>query len=341
MGPEHRDVVGDGLGVRRSDADVDETDPAPVGAHAVIGGHLEPVPGDGRDARFRLSRRDRRVDDDVARQNDLLHARSAMQLLQAPLHELVDIAMIVGEQHPGLHPPPVGTGVVDEAAERIVDARRIEQGERPLGAEVEFAVGGFVADRRQRRDGKETRQLRGVGAAAGQFVAAFDHVRVGDLRRADADLHDGAVFADQRLELLEQVGAKLLRLGDRGRIDAGLAEFCERPRAREGRAVGGVSQAELGIAEQGARRRRRRLAFLEEALDRAAQGLRRVVVEAGETVDSLVGRRHPLERSPDVVDRRAKHRSVTFTKVTEPASWPGRRPGPVYVLAAMQAISTV
>ena len=123
MGPQDRDVVGDGLGVRRSDADVDETDPAPVGAHAMIGGHLEPVPGDGGCARFRLRRRDRRVDDDVARQDDFLDAGSCVQLLQAPVHELVDVAVIVGEQHPRLHRPPVGAGVVHEAAQRIIDAR--------------------------------------------------------------------------------------------------------------------------------------------------------------------------------------------------------------------------
>ena len=201
-----------------------------------------------------------------------------------------------------------------EPAQRIIDARRVEQRERPLGAEVELAVRDFVADRRQRGDGKETRQLGRVGAAAGQLVAALDHVRVGDLRRADADLDRRAVFADQRLELLEQIGAKLLRLRDRRRVDAGLAELREGARARRRRAVGRVGQAQFGIAEQGARRGRRRLAVLEEALDRAAQRLRRVVVQASETVDRLVGARHPLERTPDVVDRRDKHRSGSSTR---------------------------
>ena len=103
-----------------------------------------------------------------------------MQLLQAPLHELIDIAVIVGEQHPGLHRAPVGAGVVDEAAQRIIDARRVEQGERPLGAEVELAVRRLVADRRQRRHGKEPGEVRRVAAAAREFVAAFDDVRVGN-----------------------------------------------------------------------------------------------------------------------------------------------------------------
>ena len=196
-----------------------------------------------------------------------------MKLLQAPLHELVDIAVIVGQQHPGLHRPPVGAGIVHEPAQRIIDARRVEQGERPLGAEVELAVRGLVADRGERRHGKETRELRRVGAAARQLIAAFDHIRVGNLLRADADLDRGAVFRDQRLELLEQIGAKFRRLRDRRRVDAGFAELGEGARAREGRAIGRIDQAQFRIAEQGAGRSRRRLAVLEKALDRAAQGV--------------------------------------------------------------------
>ena len=136
-----------------------------------------------------------------------------------------------------------------EAAERIIDARRVEQGERPLGAEVEFAVRGLIANRRQRRHGKEARELGGVGAAARQLVAAFDHVWVGNLLRADADLDRRPVFRDQRLELLEQIGAKVRRLGNRRRVEAGLAELGERARAGGRRAVGRISQAQFGIAE--------------------------------------------------------------------------------------------
>ncbi len=289
MRPQDRDVVGDGLGVRGPDADVDETDPAPVGAHAMIGGHLEPMPGDGAGPRLGLGRRDRRVDDDIARQNDLLDARSGVQLLQAPLDELVDIAVVVGEQHPRLHRPPVGAGIVHEAAQRIIDPRRVEQGERPLGAEVELAVRRLVADRGERGHGKKTREFGGVGAAARQLVAALDHIRVGDLLRADADLDRGAVFADQRLELLEQIGAELGRLRHRRRVDAGFAELGEGARARERRAVRRINQAQFGIAEQGARRARGRLAFLEKALDRPVQGLSRLVIEANEPVDRLAG----------------------------------------------------
>ena len=75
-----------------------------------------------------------------------------------------------------------------EAAQRIIDARRVEQSERPLGAEVELAVRRLVADGGERGHGEKARELGGVGAAARQFVAALDHVRVGNFLRADADL---------------------------------------------------------------------------------------------------------------------------------------------------------
>ena len=136
-----------------------------------------------------------------------------------------------------------------EASQRIVDPRRVEQGERALGAEEEFAVRGFVADRGQRGDREKTREFDGVGAAARQLVAAFDHIRVGDLLRADADLDRGAILGDERLELFDEIAAKIGRLGDRRRVDAGLAEFREGSRARKRRAVGRISQAQFGIAE--------------------------------------------------------------------------------------------
>ena len=53
MRAQHREVIGDGLGVRRPDADVDEGDAVfAIGGAQVIGRHLEPVPGRGRDPRL-------------------------------------------------------------------------------------------------------------------------------------------------------------------------------------------------------------------------------------------------------------------------------------------------
>ena len=102
----------------------------------------------------------------------------------------------------------------------------------------------------------------------------------------------------QGLELLEQIGAEVRRLRDRRRVDAGLAELGEGARARGRRAIGRIGQAQFRIAEQGARRERGRLALLEKALDRAMQRLRRVFIEADETVDRFGGGFDPFERPP-------------------------------------------
>ena len=160
---------------------------------------------------------------------------------------------------------------MDEPAQRIVDARRVEQRQRAMVAEHELAVRGFIADRGERGDGKEARQFGRVSASARQFVAAFDHVRVRDLLRADPDLDGRAVFGHQRLELLQQIAAEVGGLGHRSRIDAGLAEFGEGARIRRRRRVRLIGQAQFGVAEKRARRGRGRLAVPEQPLDGAAQ----------------------------------------------------------------------
>ena len=125
--------------------------PLPVLAHDVIGRHLEAVPDDaGRLAPPPPPATRSASIVDIARQHQLGDARVAAQLLQAPAHELVDIAVIVGQQHPRLHRPPVGARVMHEAPQRVIDARGVEQRERPLGvrADLELAVGDLVADHR-------------------------------------------------------------------------------------------------------------------------------------------------------------------------------------------------
>ena len=104
---------------------------------------------------------------------------------------------------------------MDEPAQRIIDPRRVEQRERPLdaGADVERAVGDLVADHGERGRGEIARELGGGGAAAAEFVAALEHVGVGDLLRADADLDRRAEFLDQRLELFEQIARGNPRAG--------------------------------------------------------------------------------------------------------------------------------
>ena len=242
------------------------------------------------------------------------------------MNELVDIAMIVGEQQPGLDSSPVGSRIVYEPAQGIVDPRRVEQRERPLAGMDELPVGGLVADGGERGYGEMAREFGRVGAVAGHFVAAFDHIRIGNFLRSDPDLDQRAIFRDERLELFEQIVAKVGRLGHRRRIDSALAEFGVGARGRRRRTVRLVDQAQFGIAEQGARFGRRRLAGLEEPFDRAAQRLRGGFIKIAQAIDGLFGRRDLLETASDVGDRLAQRAHPSNSAR--------------HALAAMQAIST-
>ncbi len=67
----------------------------------------------------------RRVDH-VARfdEGDVLAVRVGHGLV-AQAHELVDVELVVGEQHEVLEPVRRSAGVVAQAVQRIVDARRV------------------------------------------------------------------------------------------------------------------------------------------------------------------------------------------------------------------------
>jgi hypothetical protein len=93
---QHRQVVGDGLGVGRTDADVDQAD-AVAGRGAV-------VPGRHR------------------------HSRPVRPLhIGQPLPELLDVHVVVGEQHMPLEPLRGRPGVVGQPVQRQGHPLRTEQ----------------------------------------------------------------------------------------------------------------------------------------------------------------------------------------------------------------------
>ncbi len=197
MRTQHGDVVGDVLGVGGPDADVDQADAAALA-------HETDRPASGSDARRRRPEATSASSGAVApRRSTTLpgstsfSALAAAQLLEAPADELVDIAMIVGEQHPGLHVAPVRARVMHQPAQRIIYPRGVEQSERALGAGTDFKhpVGDFVADDGERGRREMARDVGRADAAAPEFVAALEHVRVGDLLRARPDFDLGAIFA--------------------------------------------------------------------------------------------------------------------------------------------------
>ena len=96
--------------------------PRPSGAHEVIGRHLEAVPRRSGNQRLGLARRTCPLDHRRRPASIELHdGPSPGQLLERPAHELVDIAVVIGEQDPRLNCAPVGARVVDEPAKRVVD----------------------------------------------------------------------------------------------------------------------------------------------------------------------------------------------------------------------------
>ena len=214
MGPQHRDVVGDRLGVGRPDADVDQGDAAPVGADDVVGGHLKAVPDDGGGLRFRFLRRGAGIDDDIARQHQLAR-RAGAQLFEPPMDELVDVAVVVGQQQPRLHRAPVGAGVVDEPAQRVIDARRVEQSDRPLEPGRISNAPSVISSPTTASDGTGKKRASSAAVAPRRKSSSplSRHVRIRDFLPADADLDRRAEFLNQRLELFEQIVAEALAPG--------------------------------------------------------------------------------------------------------------------------------
>ena len=71
-----------------------------------------------------------RLDDHVARQHHAGETGVVTQHVEAVADELVDVAVVVGQQDPRLHMAPVAAGVVHQPAQREVHPRAIEQCQR-------------------------------------------------------------------------------------------------------------------------------------------------------------------------------------------------------------------
>ena len=127
LGPQHREMVANRLGVRRADADVDEGDAAAVGRDQVIGGHLVPPPRAVGDERAGVHAGLVDIEPRGARERGVAPLPN---LRPRPSDEFVNITVVVGEQDISLEMFGRGAGVVAEACEAEVGAQRVEQRER-------------------------------------------------------------------------------------------------------------------------------------------------------------------------------------------------------------------
>ena len=123
-------VVGDGLCVRRADADIHKGDASMAVLHKVIGGHLRQF-GQGRLARRAVTARCA-----AAGLNKFVGA-AGLHFGAGIVDELVDIALIIGEQDEVLKMLWRGRGVMTDAVERIIRAFSGKQRERHVIAAVE------------------------------------------------------------------------------------------------------------------------------------------------------------------------------------------------------------
>ena len=222
IGPEHREVVGDRLGVARADADIDERDAAPVRPLQMVGRHLRqvarraglgPAGGAGRGGEH-----------DIARRHEAVIAVLADQRA-AEADELVDVALVVGEQHEILEMLGRRAGVVVQPRERIVDALGGEEGERPrlVRSAHQRAVGDGVvggAEVRQREMRLQAAQVR----LRDVDDALLDDEGEGDRPRAHADMHRHAVMLQDVADLLLVIAAEEVGPRQRRPVGAGLEQ---------------------------------------------------------------------------------------------------------------------
>ena len=211
-------VVGDGLGVGRPDADVDQGHALMARRGQVIGRHLVLLPGRVADRRLGVGRVAR--DDHAAGAGQgFVGAARRLELFDGPAHELVDIAVVVGEQDIGLNVVDRRAGVVLQPRQREVgpEAVEVRQGEVP--AHLEQTVGDLVADMGQVRGGEPARK-GGRHRPVQRDLQPVGHIGEGDFLTRDADLEGRIILLFQQAQLFGQIGTEQVRPGDGGRVAA-------------------------------------------------------------------------------------------------------------------------
>ena len=289
IGAQHRQMVGDVLGVRWADTDVDEGYAGISVPRQMVGGHLVAVPGRAGHQRLRLGGRMPAAYGDVARQYEALKTAIAGKLLASPAHKLIHIAVIIGQQNPALDMAPVASRIVNQPAQGKIGTHRIEQSKRiglPLPA-MPQAVRDLVANGGEPGRREMAGKLVCGDIRAGDLLRTLDHIRVGNLLGADAGLDFRAILRDKRFELLQKIAAEGARMRNRGLVDAWVLQLAER--AKRGRArmpFLAVDHPQRRIMEFRARSGRRRYARVEVSVQRGGERRGGFGVQLFEPVDS-------------------------------------------------------
>ena len=182
---------------------------------------------DGAAAKTGISR------DHVPRADEGLGADLARsQTLVAQLHERIDVELIIREDHEVLEMLRIRAGVVIEPAQRIIDARRAEQGQRfgRTGRELQGVIGDRVVNRSQVRHIEMIAQgSRNARLAAGRGRGLnVDIPTIGEMNRDRlvqlADFHRDAVIFNQPPDLVGEISSEQIRPRHRGLIHAGACD---------------------------------------------------------------------------------------------------------------------
>ena len=114
----------------------------------MIGRHLKALPGRASKNGFNLVITGLRRQLHPTRQDELFVSGIRSQRFNAATNKLIDIAVIIGQQNPGLHGSPIGTCVMHQPPKREIYPHRIKQGQRPWAFFVIIpkTVGYFIAN---------------------------------------------------------------------------------------------------------------------------------------------------------------------------------------------------
>ena len=186
MRPQHGDMVGDRARVAGADADVDHGDAAPVGPGQVVGRHLRqarpatgPSSAPGAGAELTSTTSPGATKRSYSSPSAIACAGEGAEML--------DVALVVGQQHEALEVLRVRAGVVVEPLQAVVDALGGEQRQRRrlAAAGAPGAVGDVVVGVAEVGHREQVLQL--VQLRAGQAAAdLLDHERQRDRPVADA-----------------------------------------------------------------------------------------------------------------------------------------------------------
>jgi hypothetical protein len=226
---QHRDVVGDGLGVGRAHADVDHGDAGAVGAHQVVGRHLrQPRRRGAQHVVARLRGFADTARDHVAGfdEGDVVAGGIGHQLV-AQLDELVDVELVVGEQHEVLEVLGRGAGVVAQPVQRIVHPRRGEQRQR-LGsprrpARVPLAMPSSMAARSGRSNRSRISSRRSALMLPSMWSCSAK-LKCTGMGCVLVPTSSDTVVLQQQLELLAVVVAEQVGARQRGLVGAGAGD---------------------------------------------------------------------------------------------------------------------